>query len=185
MQLCSDTDDSFFSNGDVRAISLGKHTRLQTTSFDLIISNLLSAGKTVVLDFWHYKCPNCIRTLPQIMQSVKHQPNVALITCALGFSDSNAEVAEYIDILGDLITMDSTNTHIFVDNDDKSILKERYDFKSVPCCITISHTLETVCKQDCSDLISALHRQTFLNTSTNVSPKAISSPLVFSTQEDF
>lgn len=184
MELDSDANGALSSECVVNAVRVHSLTNLNQMPFDSIIVDLLNTNKTVLIDFWHFNCPNCIRTLPNIVQYARQQTDVALITCALGFGDTDTELQQYRSLLDEMNAVDSTGIHLFVDSVHKEVLKSRYNFSSVPYCISIKHSLDRFTPHKCAEVTSTLQKRQFVHVDKAMSPKAVSSRL-FSTQEEF
>lgn len=154
--------------------------------FDNVVLQYLNMGKTVVVDFWHYKCIHCIQTLPHLLASTRMLDDVVLITCALGCSDFPVEeLNQYKSLIEGLLDNDvGTTAHLIVDKHNKEKLKARYKFNSVPHCISIRGTIDNVCKHNSTTLASDLQQGLFTHTDDNTCQKKLRNELLV-LSEDF
>ena len=100
---------------------------------DDTIGSMIGSDITII-DFWHTKCPYCITPLQKFMSESVQYDDITFVACAMNTGPGSYTHTK--EILSDL-TEESANNVLHVFAEDKELMKNTFNIKTVPHCVAV------------------------------------------------
>lgn len=99
---------------------------------ETLLGELLES-KDSVIDLWHTKCIRCPAALDRLDEEAMQHPEVQFIACALSLG-----VEGEVEKVQQMTARWPHLRHLFLSEDSKEMMKERFAFSSVPFAFAVS-----------------------------------------------